>query len=119
MRAHIVENGVIVNTVLVSQLGAGMIDGNDGNIGDLWNGSVLTKVERKPGDVVDTWKLKFALAKDGNVPAVDAAITDPVDRVRWNDKPTIRRGDKISDIVKQTLSLTNKQLDVLFSAAGD
>ena len=35
MKAHIVENGVIVNTVVVQGLSDGMIDGSVGGIG--WN----------------------------------------------------------------------------------
>ena len=114
MRAHVVENGVIVNTIKVEALGPNMIDGSIGGIGDLWDGTTLTKGERKAAEVVDTWRVKLALAKSGQYAAVAAAVTDPVDLVRWNDKPTIRRGDALSDLIKATLGLTNKQLEALF-----
>ena len=44
MRAHIVENGVVVNTIEVDSLDAipGLIDGDIGGIGWLWDGENLT-----------------------------------------------------------------------------
>jgi hypothetical protein len=44
MRAHIVENGVVVNTIEVDSLDAipGLIDGDIGGIGWLWDGVNLT-----------------------------------------------------------------------------
>lgn len=45
MRAHIVENGIVVNTILVESLDfmPGLIDGeNGGRIGDLWDGGTFT-----------------------------------------------------------------------------
>jgi kynurenine formamidase len=44
MRAHIVENGVVVNTIEVDSLNAipGLIDGDIGGIGWLWDGENLT-----------------------------------------------------------------------------
>ena len=44
MRAHIVENGVVVNTIEVDSLDAipGLIDGDIGGIGWLWDGENFT-----------------------------------------------------------------------------
>lgn len=45
MRAHVVENGVVINTILVESLNflPGLIDAsNGGKIGDLWDGEVFT-----------------------------------------------------------------------------
>jgi hypothetical protein len=44
MRAHIVENGVVVNTIEVDSLDVipGLIDGDIGGIGWLWDGENLT-----------------------------------------------------------------------------
>lgn len=44
MRAHVVENGVVVNTIVVDSLDAlpGLIDGSTGGIGWLWDGATLT-----------------------------------------------------------------------------
>jgi hypothetical protein len=44
MRAHIVENGVVTNTIEVESLDfiPGLIDGSAGGIGWLWNGVALT-----------------------------------------------------------------------------
>jgi hypothetical protein len=44
MRAHVVENGVVVNTIEVDSLDVipGLIDGDIGGIGWVWNGENLT-----------------------------------------------------------------------------
>jgi hypothetical protein len=44
MRAHIVENGVVTNTIEVDSLDVipGLIDGDIGGIGWLWDGENLT-----------------------------------------------------------------------------
>lgn len=44
MRAHIIENGHVVNTVIVDSLGDGMVDAAaGGNIGDKYENGVFTK----------------------------------------------------------------------------
>jgi hypothetical protein len=44
MRAHIIENGVVTNTIEVESLDfmPGLIDGSVGSIGWLWDGETLT-----------------------------------------------------------------------------
>lgn len=53
MRAHVIENGIIVNTIVVDSLDfmPGLIDADlvGGTIGDKWNGTVVTKSPR-PAD---------------------------------------------------------------------
>lgn len=50
MRAHIIENGVVVNTIIIdslnhpSELFGNLISAEeDGTIGDLWDGTTFTK----------------------------------------------------------------------------
>lgn len=46
MRAHIIENGVVVNTIIVDSFDVlpNLIDAaNGGEIGDLWDGQTFTK----------------------------------------------------------------------------
>lgn len=44
MRAHIIENGVVTNTIEVESLDVipGLIDASSGKIGDLWDGATFT-----------------------------------------------------------------------------
>ena len=120
MKAHIVQNGVVVNTVNVLELGPGMIDGSVGGKGDLWDGVTLTPGPKRVRQEVDSWKFKLALQKAGHYAAANAGITGANDLIRWNFKPTIRRGDGLTAEIKQVLGISNDAMDDLFNAArGD
>lgn len=69
MRAHIVENGVVVNTIEVASLDVlpGLIDGSQGSIGDTWDGQAFNR----PTPPVD----RGALAAH-----IDAAVAAVYDR---------------------------------------
>lgn len=45
MRAHLIENGVVINTIEVESLDfmPGLIEATEGTIGDLWDGKKFTK----------------------------------------------------------------------------
>lgn len=45
MRAHIIENGVIVNTVITEELQEGMIEATEGVIGDSFVNGLLVKAD--------------------------------------------------------------------------
>lgn len=59
MRVHIIENGKVVNTIVVDNLikaimlfpNAVIVDGTRGGIGDLWDGGVFTPDPEKPARV--------------------------------------------------------------------
>lgn len=58
MKAHIVKDGIIVNTVIVSELADGMIEATSGSIG--W--AVVDGVPVEPEPVNDTRPIVTALA---------------------------------------------------------
>ena len=45
MRAHVIKDGVVVNTIMVDSLDdfPNLIDGETGGVGDLWDGTTFTK----------------------------------------------------------------------------
>jgi hypothetical protein len=83
MRAHIVENGVVVNTIEVDSLDAipGLIDGDIGGIGWLWDGENLTP------PAPDTEAQWAAIRAERNKLLVASDWTQlpdaPVDAVAW------------------------------------
>lgn len=61
MRAHIIENGIVTNTIEVESLGfmPNLIDAeNGGSIGDLWDGTVFTTPVPDPAEAIKTNKTK-------------------------------------------------------------
>lgn len=50
MRAHVIKDGVVVNTIMVDSLDVlpNLIDGETGGVGDLWDGTTFTKPELPP-----------------------------------------------------------------------
>ena len=83
MRAHIVENGVVVNTIEVDSLDAipGLIDGDIGGIGWLWDGENLTP---PPPNTEAQWAV---VRTERNKLLVDSDWTQlpdaPVDAAAW------------------------------------
>lgn len=55
MRAHVVESGVVTNTIMVDSLSdlPNLIDGTVGGIGDTWDGTTLTS-PNKPSATEET-----------------------------------------------------------------
>ena len=55
MRAHLIKDGVVVNTIMVDSLDdfPNLIDADTGSIGDLWDGKKLTKPEPVPEPLVE------------------------------------------------------------------
>lgn len=56
MKAHIIENGVVVNTILVDSLdalpGVTLVEATSGSIGYLYDGSTFTDPDPSRGDIV-------------------------------------------------------------------
>lgn len=48
MKAHVIANGVVVNTVMVEELMDGMIPGDVGGIGWTWDGTTLSPPAPQP-----------------------------------------------------------------------
>ena len=130
MRAHVIEKGVVINTIEVDSLKfiPGLIDGSVGAIGWLWDGKTLTApvefvVEQTIPDSVTRRQGRLALLRGGyldDVEAAIAAITDPVERQAAQieyEADTWERGNAFLQQMWTQLGGTKTGLDELFSLA--
>lgn len=86
MRAHILENGVVTNTIEVDSLDVipGLIKGDIGGIGWLWDGKVLTPPPEPAAKADAQWMIVRA-ERDAKLAASDwTQVADaPVDDLVW------------------------------------
>jgi hypothetical protein len=131
MRAHVIQNGVVANTIEVDSLDVmpGLIDASLGGfIGDLWDGQTFSK----PAPVVvipqavTRRQAKQALLLSGKLasvqPAIDA-ITDPTQRafmqIEWDESQEFQRHRPALLMMASAIGLDSAGIDQLFiSAAG-
>ena len=131
MRAHIIENGIVTNTIEVESLDfmPGLISGETGSIGWLWDGETLTPPPAPPvpvPDSVDNAQARMALIKSGiSIVTVDAAIQaipDATERelayAQWEYRGTIRRDSELLVSLAGAIGLTSEQVDDLFRLAA-
>lgn len=127
MKAHIIENGVVVNTIVASELGEGMIDGSAGGIGWLWDGENLTAPVQPvaiPQSVTMPQARKALIMSGVSIAQVDAtinAIEDATERelaeTDWEYSATVRRDSPLVITLGPLLELTESQIDDLFILA--
>ena len=134
MRAHIVENGVVVNTIVVESLdfpvpqGQTLIAGGEGGIGWLWDGEMLTAPASGPAPVpqaVSKAQGKAALIQGGfwgDVIGYRDSITDSIEQalfdVALNDTTEWRRDSPSLNAAAGAIGLTEQDMDALFTAAS-
>lgn len=133
MRAHMIENGVIANTVVVAALDAlpGLIlidaDLHPGNIGDGWDGAQVIPAPVPPEPVpteVTMRQARLALLGAGLLTNVDAAINampEPAKsaaRIEWDYSSAVQRHNGFVAQLGPALGLTDAQIDDLFRAAS-
>ena len=83
----------------------------------------LAAVESTYKKTIETWKLKFELNARGLLSTCDSSITatyatDPLNKIRWEQKKYIDYNGAISDLIKTELSYTTTQMIELFDEAG-
>ncbi len=130
MRAHQIENGVVINTFIVDSLDflPNLIDGTEGGVGWLWDGTTLIAPPPRqipiPSSVTRKQARKaLALAGlfDAVQPAIDA-IADPLQRklvqIDWDDAASYERTDSTLLTLASGLGLDEATLDQLFVAAN-
>lgn len=133
MRAHTIENGKIVNTIEVESLdtlpGCTLIDADEhgGSIGDLWDGTAITKPAPTQPPIPRTVTMRqarLALLGVGMLPAVETAINalpEPqksAARIEWDYSSEVRRDQPLVMMLAPALGLTAAQIDNLFLQAS-
>lgn len=124
MRYHIIENGVVINTILCDDPGLfpnlTLVEATEGDIGWSYTNGVFTEPEPVipvPTEIHVAW-LRAALAEDGVLDDVNAAVAaaGAVKLALWEYATTIRRNDPDVVAIAGALSL---DLDALFIRADE
>lgn len=132
MRAHIVENGFIVNSIIVESLDfmSGLVESVGGEgIGWTYDGQTFTAPPSPLPSIpasVSRAQGKVALINAGLWPSVLAyvnAIADPTDKalaeVAINDTSTWDRASPTLNAMAYGLGMNDAQLDALLTAASE
>lgn len=131
MRTHIIENGVVINTIMatVAEAEAAFpeavcIDAaRGGGIGWTWDGEKLTEPAAPPAavpEVVTIRQARLALLSVGLLDSVVAAIAtmDRPAQIDWEYATEVRRDWPTLIEVQSVLKLTDIQVDELFALAA-
>lgn len=129
MRAHVVEDGLVVNTVEVDSLGAlpNLIDAEEGGIGWSYKDGVFTapyEPETDPREFMTVTNRGLRLALNdagvyGNVESAMAKSTNTAElEIYWNHSTTINRLDPWIVAVAEGMGLTDEQVDSIFEEAS-
>jgi hypothetical protein len=130
MKAHVIENGKVTNTISVEALDfmPNLISAdNGGSIGDTWDGvsfttpSVVIQVPEK----VTMAQARRALITSGiSIASIDAAIASITDQMQrelahsdWNFEQYVRRDSGLIALLASGLGLDGNALDSLFILA--
>jgi len=125
MRAHVIIDGIVSNTIEVESLDfmPGLLDAAlGGEIGDLWDGTVFSKAPRDNPvpEKITPLEARRALRVAGLLSAVNAWIaTQPGDtQDAWEYCIEVRRDDRLVANAQDALGLTSEQVDDLFRAGA-
>jgi hypothetical protein len=125
MKAHVIENGIITNTIVVHALDdmPNLVDAAIGGyIGWSWNNGNPTPPEEVvvvPTEVTMAQAQQELLA-NGLLDAVEnyIATSSRADQIDWQHRQTVRRDWPLVSAVAGELELTSAQLDALFIGAS-
>jgi hypothetical protein len=129
MRAHVVEDGMVVNTIEVDTLDhptLHLIDGTVGGIGWRIVGGTPVPPDASPRPApvptsVTNFQARAALIGAALFDQVDAAVRtsgDPIAVQAWDYANTITRHGTLVNAIGTGLGLTSEQLDDLFRQAA-
>lgn len=134
MNTHIIQNGVVFNTIVATpeQAQAAFpdsicIEATYGGIGWSWDGTALSAPPEPPTPIpqsVTMRQARLALLGAGLLPLVDAAIaamTEPdrtAAQITWEFAATVDRGFGMVPQLAAALGMTETQIDDLFIAAA-
>lgn len=131
MRAHIIENGFVVNTIEVTSLQTlpNLVEATEGGIGWAFDGTKYTaplSVTNAPivpvvvPTEVTMRQARLALLQLKKLAAVTAAIaasTDDALKIEWEFASTVKRTSTSTIAIATALTLTDADLDKLFTLA--
>ena len=131
---HIIENGVVVNTIIATLAeaqstypNATCIEATTGGIGWLWDGEVFTPPPPPPPVVLSAITMRqarLALLGAGLLDDVDAAINalpspqKEAARIEWEYSQEVQRHNGFVSVLAPMLGMTAEQTDALFVQAA-
>ena len=130
MKAHVIENNIVVNTIEVPDLDfmQNLIDAsNGGSIGDTWDGEnfIPKETEMEIPIQVTMRQARLALLQAGLLDDIETAINSIEDetirksiQIEWEYAMDIRRDWQALKLVTQQMGMTDDQLDELFLTAS-
>ena len=126
MKAHIIENGFVVNTIEVDSLdfSPNLIDGSIGGIGWSYiNGQLLPPTpvptpEPVPPSITPR-QARLKLLEVGLLDELEAIITTNSEwQIEWEYATEVKRDSPLIDAVASQAGLTNEQIDQMFIEAS-
>ena len=126
MKAHLIENNVIVNTIEVKSLDfmPNLIDASiGGSIGWSYIDGILVepKATVEVPKIISMRQAKLSLLNAGLLATVDTAIatgTDEAMKIEWEYATEVRRDWESLIAMATAIGLTSEQLDTLFIQAS-
>ena len=120
MRAVIIENGVVVNCVVVDGDSPDWVISETAGIGDLYDGQTFTRPEPvvvpEPILDLDAVQIRKALSAYGLRGAVEDAVSQGTQSLKdeWEFSTTFKRNHPSIEEMRVALGVTQEQLDDLF-----
>lgn len=124
MRAHIIQNGIVINTIEVDSLSAipGLVEATTGGIGWTYSGGVLTAPVVAPAipSSVTMRQARLALLAAGLLSTVETAIAGAgaTAAIEWEYAQEVQRASGLVPTMATALGLTSAQIDALFVTAA-
>lgn len=125
MKAHQIQNGVVINTIEVDSLDflPGLIEATEGGIGWTWDGTTLTAPPVPPTPIpaeVTMRQARLALLGAGLLETVETAIMSagPAAKIEWEYAQEVQRASGLVPAMATALGMTEAQIDALFVTAA-
>ena len=125
MNAHQIQNGIVINTVVVESLDflPNLIEATTGGIGWTWDGETFTAPPAPPTPIpqsVTMRQARLALLGAGLLDTVETAIAGagPAAKIEWDYATEVQRSAGLVPAMATALGLTDAQIDALFVTAS-